>query len=92
MKCEGYKLSGYDATYRKAVFNVNDKGNRVLEVSDIDSGETFLLDFNSLECNEKGVRSWRNDETGKNYRGISITFGSKGLFEELMYGGKKRKG
>ena len=45
----GYKLRGYDASYDKAVFDVregrNASGNRVLEVTDIDSGITFIVEF-----------------------------------------------
>ena len=49
MRVGGYKLRGYDATYDRAVFDVqegrNASGNRVLEVTDIDSGVTFIVEF-----------------------------------------------
>lgn len=49
MRVAGYKLSAYDATYKRAYFDVqegrNSSGNRVLEVRDDDSGITFVLEF-----------------------------------------------
>lgn len=48
MKIAGYKLNGYNATYDKTTFEVNlhshDK-SCVLEVEDINSGHTFIVDF-----------------------------------------------
>ena len=48
MKVPGYKLRGYDATYEKTTFNAklhtHDK-SCVLEVEDVNSGLTFILDF-----------------------------------------------
>ena len=45
----GYKLNGYNATYERAYFDVregvNASKNRVLEVTDHDSGITFVLEF-----------------------------------------------
>ena len=74
MKIEGYKLSGYDATYRKALFNVNERGNRVLEVTDVDSGITFLLDFESVENSQKiKTRTWKKREQRQEKHGISIS-------------------
>ena len=89
MRAEGYKISGYDATYRKALFNVCERGNRVLEITDLDSGTTFLVDFDSMSGQNRRTSRWRKDEPKE--QGTSITFGSKGLFEQLMYEGKKRK-
>lgn len=90
MKLEGYKISGYDATYRKALFNVCERGNRVLEITDVDSGTTFLVDFNGADREQKRRTSgWHNGDSKGS--GKSITFGSKGLFEQLIYEGKKRK-
>ena len=88
MKCEGYKISGYDATYRKALFNVCERGKRVLEITDLDSGTTFLVDFNGAE-RKRRTSKWRKEEPKQ--QGTSITFGSKGLFEQLKYSGRKRK-
>ena len=45
MLCTGYKLNGYNATYRKATFEVKEK-NRVLEITEPDSGITFIVDMN----------------------------------------------
>ena len=89
MKCEGYKISGYDATYKKTTFNVCEKGERVLEITDVDSGITFLVDFNGTSEQNRRTSKWRKDEPKE--QGTSITFGSKGLFEQLIYEGKKRK-
>lgn len=89
MKVKGYKFSGYDATYRKTLFDVRERGERVLEITDLDSGTTFLIDFDSAEEQNRRTSKWRKDEPKE--QGTSITFGSKGLFEQLMYEGKKRK-
>lgn len=88
MKLEGYKISGYDATYRKALFNVCERGNRVLEITDVESGTTFVVDFNGAD-RKRRTSGWQKNKTKG--QGISVTFGSKGLFEQLMYEGKKRK-
>ena len=89
MKCEGYKISGYDATYRKALFNVCERGNRVLEITDLDSGITFLVDFDSMSGQNRRTSKWRKDEPRE--QGTSISFGSKGLFEQIKYSGRKPK-
>jgi hypothetical protein len=48
MRVAGYKLNGYDATYEKTYFDVregkNAEKNRVLEVTDINSGVTFIFE------------------------------------------------
>ena len=45
----GYKLNGYNATYEKTSFDVregtNASKNRVLEVTDVNSGITFFVEF-----------------------------------------------
>lgn len=89
MRAEGYKISGYDATYRKALFNVCERGNRVLEITDLDSGTTFLVDFDSISEQNRRTSKWRKDEPKE--QGTSITFGSKGLFEQIKYSGRKQK-
>ena len=89
MKCEGYKISGYDATYRKALFNVCERGNRVLEITDLDSGITFLVDFDSMSGQNRRTSKWRKGEPRE--QGTSISFGSKGLFEQIKYSGRKPK-
>ena len=90
MKCGGYKYSQYDATYRKAMFSVNERGNRVLEVTDIESGETFILDFESCVLAEPEIGTWRADNITESH-GLSIVFGSKGIMQQLKYGRRKRK-
>lgn len=48
MRVPGYKLKGYDATYEQAMFDVrygiNAEKNRVLEVTEINSGITFIFE------------------------------------------------
>ena len=91
MKIEGYKLNGYDATYRKALFNVNERGveGRVLEISDVESGETFLLDLNSTGEDAHRIRSWRKEDLSGH--GRSIHFGSAGFLDKIKYSGHKKK-
>lgn len=94
MLCGGYKLSGYDATYRKTTFNVIERNENVLEVTETQSGVTFILDFEDVQVRESKKRKdrkgvWRNGETQGH--GVSITFGSRGWYQKLKYGGKKRK-
>lgn len=49
MIVRGYKLNGYNATYERTNFEVNEgynaSKNRVLEVTDINSGVTFFIEF-----------------------------------------------
>ena len=93
MKLEGYKISGYDATYRKAVFDVNERGatpeSRVLEIAELDSGTTFLIDFNSASEQEQRTGVWRKPT--EQDHGKEIRFGSKGIIEQLKYSGRKRR-
>lgn len=48
MRIQGYKLNGYNATYERAQFDIrpgyNAEKNRVLEITDIDSGITFIFE------------------------------------------------
>ena len=88
MRCEGYKISGYDATYRKALFNIKDRGNNVIEIEDIQGGITFILDLNNYDGSDR-PHIWRGKETENN--GLEITYGSKGIYQKLKYGGKKIK-
>lgn len=47
MKASGYKLNGYDATYEKALFDVRNKSNghnHILEITELNSGITFLVE------------------------------------------------
>lgn len=89
MKIEGYKLSGYDATYRKAVFNVVERKNRVLEVTDAESGQVFILDFSDTEDRTGQVGAWRGQDVKG--QGKTIHFGRMGFFKELEYNTKKRR-
>ena len=86
----GYKLNGYDATYRKATFNLVERGERVLEVTDTESGTTFILDFESCVLAESEIGTWRADNIPESH-GLSIVFGSKGIMQQLKYGRRKRK-
>ena len=90
MLCRGYKLSGYDATYRKATFSVVEARSGVLEITDTESGVTFILDLEDLsDAPERSTWRWRTQESTSH--GVSITFGSKGWYQKLKYGNKKRK-
>lgn len=48
MVAEGYKVNGYDATYEKTTFNVRtryeDKKMAIMEVTEINSGITFIYE------------------------------------------------
>ena len=57
MKVNGYKLNGYNATYEKTLFNVVQSGD-MLEVTDINSGVTFLLELQEEKASI--VRTWRS--------------------------------
>ena len=88
MRCEGYKLSGYDATYRKALFDIRDRGDNVIEIEDLQGGITFILDLSKCDGSDR-PHTWRGKEPkGK---GLEITYGSKGIYQKLKYGGKKLK-
>lgn len=91
MILEGYKYNQYDATYRKAVFNVIDRGNesRVLEITDVESGQTFIVDFGNRDQEYKNrVRTWRKPR--EKQQGKAIHFGKKGMFEQLKYNERKQ--
>ena len=78
MKCEGYKLSGYDATYKKTMFNVVEQGNRVLEITDLDGGVTFLVSLEDYKTKQKPrTRKWKQKEDAKH--GVSIAYKGKAL-------------
>ena len=90
MKCKGYKFSEYDATYKKATFNIIERSEGVLEVTDIESGIMFLLDLNDIgDYSDRPKGVWRDAEPKGH--GVSVTFGKKGWYQKLMYDGKKRK-
>lgn len=90
MILEGYKYNQYDATYRKAVFNVIERGNesRVLEITDVESGQTFIVDFQDQQQNRR-VGTWKKQRTKQ--QGKTIHFGRKGMFEQLKYNEKKHR-
>ena len=90
MLCRGYKLNGYDVTYKKATFSIVEKQDGVLEITDTESGMTFILDLEDLQdAPERRTRRWGTQE--KTGHGVTITFGSKGWYQKLKYGNKKRK-
>ena len=57
MKCAGYRLKGYDATYERATFDIRkgqeDSKSRVLIVEDLESGIQFIIEFDKKKtpCN-----------------------------------------
>lgn len=66
MIVRGYKLKGYDATYERTNFDIrhgfNAEKNRVLEVTDIDSGMTFIFETEERYKADRPqikTRSWR---------------------------------
>ena len=86
MICEGYKLNGYDATYRKTCFNVIEREGRVLEITDTESGHTFIVDLSESENRQKNrLRSWRKREERQEHHGTSVTFGNayKGIDKDI---------
>lgn len=54
---EGYKINGYNATYEKTTFNVRtryeDKKMVIREVTEINSGITFIYEVKKNERNRK---------------------------------------
>ena len=78
MKCKGYRLSGYDATYKETVFSVVEQENRVLEITDLEGGVTFLVDMETCETRQKKrTGKWRQSEDAKH--GLSIVANGKPL-------------
>ena len=90
MICKGYKISGYDATYRKTTYKVTERGEGVLEIMDYDSGTTFILDLEDLRTEPRRTGTWKS-RTSEVSKGVSIAYGSKGWYQQLTYGRKKRK-
>ena len=89
MLVSGYKMNSYDATYYKALFNVIEQDNRVLEITETESGMSFVLDFEDVGEEVRKICAWRKQElSGK---GKSIHFGRAGFFEQLKYYGQKKK-
>ena len=54
---EGYKINGYNATYEKATFNIRtryeDEKMVIREVTEINSGITFIYEVKKSERNRK---------------------------------------
>ena len=90
MLLQGYKYNQYDATYRKATFNVIEKGNEscVLEITETASGETFMIDFEGVEP-ESRILAWRKQELKGH--GRSIHYGKAGFIEQLKHDRRKPK-
>ena len=69
MRISGYKLNGYNATYEKCDLEVNSgfngNKNRVLEVTDIDSGISIFFDLDEA-LGTKRIRqkigTWRSEK------------------------------
>lgn len=57
MRIAGYKLNGYNATYEKCVLDVvsgvNANNKRVLEVTDLFSGITYLFETEEILSSKK---------------------------------------
>ena len=57
MRVTGYKLRGYDATYDKTLFDIQSKEDdksRVLEITDINSGVTFIIPMDKSAKSDRG--------------------------------------
>lgn len=92
MRVTGYRLSGYDATYKKTSFFVTERSEDVYEIEDAESGTTFILDFEGVKYQNQKPRTGiiRDRNTGSE-SGISIAFGSRGILQKLKYCGRKPK-
>lgn len=90
MKCKGYRLNGYDATYTKTTFNIVEQENRVLEITDLEGGIAFVVEFDSAMEQNRRTSKWIKEEW-KDNSGVSVNFGKAGLFEQLKYSGHKPK-
>ena len=57
MRIAGYKLNGYNATYEKCVLDIkpgiNADNKRVLEVTDLLSGITYLFETDEILSGKK---------------------------------------
>lgn len=69
MRVPGYKLKGYDATYDRVMFDVrygfNAEKKRVLEVTEINSGITFIFETEPID-QTKSRRRKRKQNPKKN--------------------------
>lgn len=92
MRVTGYKISGYDATYKKTSFFVTERSAGIFEIEDAESGTTFILDFEGMQYQNQKPRTGiiRDRNTGSE-SGITIAFGSRGFLEKLKYCGRKPK-
>lgn len=56
-KVEGYKINNYNATFDRATFEIRerykDSKSRVLEITDINSGQAFIFDYNDFAQQKK---------------------------------------
>ena len=91
MICKGYKISGYDASYRKCTFKIIERNERVLEITDIDGGTTFVLDLDDIHEQPRRTSKWKPREDAPERHGVTIAFGEKGFYQKLKYGEKKCK-
>lgn len=69
MRVKGFKIRGYDAKYERANFDIvhgyNAENNRVLEVTDIDSGITFIFETEErykIERTKPKTSCWRSEK------------------------------
>lgn len=66
---DGYRLNGYNATYDKTRFDIrigrNGEKNRVLEITDINSGMTFIVEADmEIRFNRRRPQTgtWRSEK------------------------------
>ena len=69
MRVAGYKLNGYNATYEPCELDIrtgkNSRKNRVLEMTDVDSGITYIFETEErVKCNRQQpkVGVWRSEK------------------------------
>lgn len=69
MRVVGYRLNGYNATYERTNFDIrhgyNGEKNRVLEVTDIESGITFIFETEERYKSDKKPQKtgfWRSSK------------------------------
>jgi len=69
MRVAGYKLNGYNATYEKCDLDIwtgkNAQKKRVLEMTDIDSGITYIFetdDVLGVRKNKPKTSAWRSEK------------------------------
>lgn len=90
MKCEGYVLDGYNAKYDKGLFNVAEVGNGVLEITEVHTGLTIILEiakesklyeqYFKTEAKKKRTSGWIAKDTDRRSEQSGSTERNSSLF------------